>query len=77
VAVQAEYNFFLAMTLHPEAQRMAQAELDRVIGTDRLPCLADRVNLPYTDALVKEVFRWHPIVPQGQLYMISLMLRAE
>jgi cytochrome P450 len=65
------------MTLYPEVQRKAQAELDRVIGTDRLPCLADRVNLPYTDALVKEVFRWHPVAPQGQLHRISFILRVE
>jgi len=33
-----------------------------VIGNDRLPSLADRDHLPYVDALVKEVFRWHPVV---------------
>lgn len=29
--------FYLAMTLYPDAQRKAQEEIDRVIGTDRLP----------------------------------------
>lgn len=53
------------MTLHPEAQAKAQAELDAVVGTDRLPSFADRVRLPYVDALVKEVFRWQPVGPLG------------
>ncbi|EPQ54805.1 cytochrome P450 [Gloeophyllum trabeum ATCC 11539] len=56
-------TFFLTMTLYPEAQKKAQAEIDAVIGNDRLPSLADQGQLPYVDALVKEVFRWHPVVP--------------
>jgi hypothetical protein len=52
--------------LYPETRRKAQAEIDRVIGNDRLPTLADQPNLPYTDALVKEVFRWNPVVPLGK-----------
>ncbi|KNG81214.1 putative cytochrome P450 [Aspergillus nomiae NRRL 13137] len=54
--------FFLAMALYPEAQRKGQEEIDRVIG-NRLPTFADRDNLPYIDAMVKEVLRWHPVVP--------------
>ncbi|EGN99063.1 hypothetical protein SERLA73DRAFT_73633 [Serpula lacrymans var. lacrymans S7.3] len=61
--VSALYSFFLAMTLHPEAQRAAQAEIDAVIGSDRLPTLADRAALPYVEALSKEVMRWHTVAP--------------
>ncbi|TFY80703.1 hypothetical protein EWM64_g3308 [Hericium alpestre] len=57
--------FFLAMTLYPDVQRRAQAELDAVVGNDRLPSFEDRERLPYLDALVKEVLRWNPILPQG------------
>lgn len=53
------------MTLFPEVQHKAQEELDRVVGTSRLPTYEDRQNLPYIDALMKEVLRWHPIVPMG------------
>lgn len=35
------------MTLHPEVQRKAQAEIDAVIGNDRLPNFEDREDLPY------------------------------
>ncbi|KZV73575.1 cytochrome P450 [Peniophora sp. CONT] len=57
------YTFFLCMTLYPEAQRKAQAEIDAVIGPNRLPTLADRARLPYVEALVSEVLRWGPIGP--------------
>ncbi|KAK6543504.1 hypothetical protein TWF694_000250 [Orbilia ellipsospora] len=57
--------FTLAMVLFPEVQRKAQEEIDRVIGTGRLPRVADRVNLPYVDAVVKETLRWWPIAPMG------------
>ncbi|KAI1380247.1 putative cytochrome P450 oxidoreductase OrdA-like protein [Hypoxylon crocopeplum] len=55
--------FFLAMTIFPDAQRQAQEEIDRVVGQDRLPNMADRDNLPYIEATVKEVLRWHPVAP--------------
>jgi hypothetical protein len=32
-----------------------------------LPTLDDRLELPYVDALVKEVFRWQPVTPLGTL----------
>lgn len=55
-------TFILAMTLHPEAQKRAQAELDAVLG-DRLPTFADKDDLPYVTAIMKEVFRWIPVLP--------------
>lgn len=53
----------LAMTLYPEKQRLAQAEIDEVLGADRLPSVIDRPKLPYVNAFIKEVMRWHPVVP--------------
>lgn len=53
------------MTCYPEAQKKAQEELDRVVGTDRLPIFADRDDLPYVEALVTEIFRWNPVAPLG------------
>ncbi|KAJ3485033.1 hypothetical protein NLI96_g5228 [Meripilus lineatus] len=63
--VSAIYSFFLAMTLYPEVQRKAQEEIDIVVGNDRLPTFEDRGNLPYVEALVKEVFRFKPVAPLG------------
>ena len=65
-------TFFLAMCTHPLAQQAAQAELDRVIGNDRLPTISDRAQLPYIEALIKEVLRWSPIAPMGELSMHCL-----
>jgi len=42
----------LYMVLHPEAKKKAQAELDAVIGKNRLPVLGDRSELPYVTAFV-------------------------
>ncbi|KAJ5113209.1 hypothetical protein N7456_001743 [Penicillium angulare] len=55
--------FFLAMALFPEVQHKAQEEIDSVIGDDQLPQSEDRKPLPYIDAVVKEVLRWHPVLP--------------
>jgi cytochrome P450 len=56
------------MTLHPEVVKKAQAEIDAVVGNDRLPTFADRKNLPYIDALTKEVLRWNSVVPSGERF---------
>jgi cytochrome P450 len=57
--------FFLAMTLFPDVQRKAQEEIDLVLGPGQLPRVGDRPRLPYIDAVVKEVLRWHPVAPMG------------
>ena len=55
--------FILAMTLYPEIMRRAQAQIDAVVGRDRLPNFGDRAQLPYIEAVVKEVQRWRPGAP--------------
>ncbi|RFU75124.1 hypothetical protein TARUN_7126 [Trichoderma arundinaceum] len=55
--------FVMAMILYPNVQQRAQEEIDRVVGPDRLPGFEDRINLPYVNALIKEMLRWYPIVP--------------
>jgi hypothetical protein len=61
--------------MHPEAQVKAFEEIDRFIGQDRLPTLADLDNLPYIGALVKETFRWSPPVPISESSMHPLHAR--
>ena len=70
-SVSTTAAFFLAMTVFPDAQRTAQEEIDRVIGMDRLPTAADRENLPYVNAVVKEAQRWHPIAPMGLAHAVD------
>ncbi|KAJ2919540.1 hypothetical protein MD484_g957, partial [Candolleomyces efflorescens] len=49
----------------PEVQMKGQAEIDRVVGSDRLPLVSDRDDLPYIHAIVKEVGRWFTVAPLG------------
>ncbi|XP_038075544.1 cytochrome P450 2J6-like [Patiria miniata] len=55
----------LFMMLHPEIQSRVQQELDTVVGRERLPQLADRRNLPYTEAVILELERRGNVVPLG------------
>ncbi|KAH9893509.1 cytochrome P450 [Cubamyces lactineus] len=58
--------FFCAMILHPEVQKRAQDQLDAAVGPDRLPqLLSDRPSLPYVHAVIKELLRWHNVLPLG------------
>ncbi|KAJ2933684.1 hypothetical protein H1R20_g3447, partial [Candolleomyces eurysporus] len=50
---------------YPEVQAKAQAEIDVAVGSDRLPLVTDRENLPYVHAIIKEVGRWYTVVPLG------------
>ncbi|KAI8974507.1 cytochrome P450 [Trametes punicea] len=61
----AVHAFFLAMAMHPQVQRKAQAELDAVVGPDRLPDFSHQRSLPYVNATLKEVLRWHVVGPIG------------
>lgn len=58
-------TFFLCMILNPGVQVKAREEIDRVVGTHRLPQFSDRPNLPYIEAIVKESLRSHPVAPMG------------
>ncbi|KAG1779636.1 cytochrome P450 [Suillus placidus] len=48
-------SFILAMVLYPEVQKLAQAEIDAVVGQDRFPTFEDRDKLPYIGALALEL----------------------
>jgi cytochrome P450 len=60
------------MVLNPEAQKRAQAEVDRVVGTDRLPDFSDRVSMPYIEAVLRETMRFYPIAPLGKALVASV-----
>ncbi|KAH9851148.1 cytochrome P450 [Lenzites betulinus] len=63
--------FLLAIALHPEVQARAQEEIDRVIGSQRLPDFTDRDRLPYVTAVMKETLRWHPPAPTGIPHLLN------
>ncbi|KAK9276381.1 hypothetical protein L1049_005914 [Liquidambar formosana] len=62
VAILLEW-IMARMVLHPDIQTKAQQELDRCVGSDRHVQDSDITNLPYLQAIVKEVLRMHPPGP--------------
>ena len=59
----------LSMLQHPEVQERAQAEIDAVVGTNRLPDFDDRPNLPYVEAILMEILRMYPVAPLGKYFV--------
>ncbi|KAM9831688.1 cytochrome P450 2J2-like [Neosynchiropus ocellatus] len=59
------------MILFPETQRKVQAEIDRVVGQSRPPNMADRPDLPYTEATIHECQRVANVLPLGFPKMAS------
>jgi cytochrome P450 len=59
------------MAKNPESQKLAQQEIDTVVGRKRLPILEDRKGLPYVEAIYKEVLRWRPALPLGKYFIVS------
>ncbi|CAL1709839.1 unnamed protein product [Somion occarium] len=63
--------FLLAMVLYPDVQRRAQAELQSIVGSNRMPAFADRPSLPYVQALILEILRWQPVAPLSMPHSTS------
>src|SRR5277367_672086 len=53
------------MACFPDVQKKAQDEINRVVGSDRLPTMADEPQLPYIRAMIKETLRWMPTTVTG------------
>ncbi|XP_070844320.1 cytochrome P450 2U1 [Chaetodon trifascialis] len=61
----------LYMVLHPDVQDRVQAEIDEVVGTQRVPSLTDKGSLPFTEATIMEVQRLTVVVPLAIPHMAS------
>ncbi|XP_038058681.1 cytochrome P450 2J6-like [Patiria miniata] len=55
----------LYMAVYPEIQQRVQAEIDAVVGRNRLPRMADKPELNFTRAVIWEVQRMTIIAPLG------------
>ncbi|EEB99019.1 hypothetical protein MPER_01370, partial [Moniliophthora perniciosa FA553] len=58
-------SFILFMLWYPEVLQKAREEVDRVVGSDRLPTFEDEEQLPYVIACIKELLRCRPPTPIG------------
>ncbi|CDR18252.1 unnamed protein product, partial [Oncorhynchus mykiss] len=52
----------LYMVVYPDIQERVQAEIDAVVGPDRVPSLTDKGSLPFTEAIIMEVQRMTVVV---------------
>ncbi|TCD66421.1 hypothetical protein EIP91_001412 [Steccherinum ochraceum] len=59
------HALLLMFMLYPEIRKKAQAEIDQVVGPERLPHFSDRDKLPYVEACLTEGFRLHTLSPTG------------
>lgn len=48
-----------------------QAEIDTVVGTQRVPSVTDKGSLPFTEATIMEVQRMTVVVPLAIPHMAS------
>ena len=53
------------MVNFPDIQRKVQDELDKIVGPNRLPSLADKPQLPYLEATLSEVQRCSNVAHQS------------
>jgi cytochrome P450 len=55
----------LLMALHPDIQLKIQEEIDRVIGKGNFPTMDDSNKMPYTMAVINEIYRYHSLAAFG------------
>jgi cytochrome P450 len=60
-------SFILACLAFPKAIEPARAELDAVVGHERVPDWTNENDLPYCKAMVAEVLRWRTVTVLGGL----------
>lgn len=51
----------------PGVLKKAQAEVDSIVGGERLPDFDDRGQLPYVNCILKESLRFYPVFPIGKV----------
>ncbi|XP_069890695.1 cytochrome P450 2C5-like [Dipodomys merriami] len=56
------YSLLLLMK-HPHVTAKVKEEIDHVIGRHRSPCMQDRSQMPYTDAVLHEIQRYIDLLP--------------
>ncbi|XP_053404456.1 steroid 17-alpha-hydroxylase/17,20 lyase-like [Mercenaria mercenaria] len=61
----------LHMVAFQDIQEKVQEEIDNVVGRGRLPGIADRPNLGYTEAVLHESMRLASVAPTGLFHMTS------
>ncbi|XP_050000537.1 cytochrome P450 2C26 isoform X3 [Alexandromys fortis] len=61
----------LLLLKHPDVTAKVQEEIDRVVGRNRSPCMQDRSQMPYTDAMIHEVQRFINLIPTNLPHSVT------
>ncbi|XP_040290554.1 cytochrome P450 2A13-like [Bufo bufo] len=61
----------LLMMQYPHVQEKVQKEIDTIIGSSRMPGMADQSQMHYTNAVVHEIMRYVDIVPMALAHQVS------
>lgn len=71
-AIAAQIGLLFQTTIkYPHVARRIQEEIDTVVGNGRLPTLDDRVNMPYTEATIREIMRYETPLPSGLAHKVT------
>lgn len=61
----------LLLMKYPEVQAKVQEEIDRVIGRHQMPCMSDKMKLPYTEAVLHEIQRYITLLPSNLPHAVA------
>ncbi|XP_053328562.1 cytochrome P450 2G1-like [Spea bombifrons] len=61
----------LILMKHPRVKERIQEEIERVIGRSRRPCMEDRAEMPYTEAVIHEIMRFADFFPLGVPHSVT------
>ncbi|XP_054724323.1 cytochrome P450 2U1-like [Uloborus diversus] len=53
----------LICAAYPQVQKKVHSEIVEVVGENRFPNRSDHVNMPYTEAVIREQNRWRSVIP--------------
>lgn len=67
----------LLMMSYPEVQEKVQNEIKLVIGSERSPTMNDRIQMPYTNAVIQELQRYANILPVNLARTVSQSTQIE